>query len=331
MFRHILFTACLVAIFPGVARSASEMPEDTAFQEYSPVAGLSGKLISAGSDTMSRLMTLWGEEFRLFYPEVNIEFQGAGSSTAPAALTDGKANLGAMSRPMTDDELSAFESRYGYRPTEVSVAIDAVAIYVNRDNPIRGFTIPQVDAIFSSTRRCGHPTDIRNWGELGLGGEWAVRGILLYGRNAASGSHAFVKEYALCNGSFKETLSEQPGSATVVQAVGKSLNGVGYASIGYMTSHVRAVPLAYRSGEDYLEPTMENAISGAYPLARLLYLYVNKNPSAALAPLEREFLRFVLCRVGQRVVSKSGHIPLPAPLAARQLDKLLGENHAPSR
>ena len=195
-------------------------------------------------------------------------------------------------------------------------------MFVHKDNPVQGMSIAQVDAVFSSTRKCGAANDITDWGGLGLEGRWKARSIQLYGRNSVSGTYGYFKEKALCKGDFKNTVNEQPGSASVVQSVSASLNGIGYSGIGYATSGVRAVALAKASGAAFVEATPENAIGGSYPLARFLYVYVNKHPNKPLAPLEREFLTMVLSRSGQNVVVKDGYIPLPARVAAKELDKL---------
>jgi phosphate transport system substrate-binding protein len=223
---------------------------------------------------------------------------------------------------MKDKEIESFEKRYGYKPTPVAVAIDALAVFVHKDNPIDGLTIEQVDAIFSSTRTCGGATDIDQWGELGLTGAWASREIQLYGRNSVSGTYGYFKDNGLCKGDFRNTVNEQPGSASVVQSVSSSLNGIGYSGIGYTTSSVRAVPLALSAGKPFVDATPEMAISGSYPLARFLYVYVNKEPGKPLSPLTTEFVRLVMSRQGQQVVVKDGYIPLPAVVAERELAKV---------
>jgi len=288
---------------------------------YEKTAGVSGNLSSVGSDTLANLMTLWAEEFKRVYPNVNVQIQAAGSSTAPPALTEGTSNLGPMSRLMKDKEIEAFEKRNGYKPTPVAVAIDALAVFVHKDNPIEGLTIEQTDAIFSSTRTCGGAADLVNWGQLGLPGAWATRGIQLYGRNSVSGTYGYFKEHALCKGDFKNTVNEQPGSASVVQAVSSSLNGIGYSGIGYTTSSVRAVPLTRTAGKPFVEATSENAVNGSYPLSRFLYVYVNKIPGQELDPITAQFLDMVLSRQGQEVVVKDGYIPLPARVAERERAK----------
>jgi phosphate transport system substrate-binding protein len=227
-----------------------------------------------------------------------------------------------MSRLMKDKEIESFESKFGYKPTPIAVAIDALAVFVHKDNPIEGLTMPQLDAVFSSTRTCGADSDIDSWGDLGLSGPWTNREMQLYGRNSVSGTYGYFKEHALCKGDFKNTVNEQPGSASVVQSVSSSLNGIGYSGIGYTTSSVRALPLARNSEGEFIEATPENAIKGAYPLARFLYVYVNKEPGKPIPPLTLEFLKLVLAREGQQVVVKDGYIPLPAAVAARELAKI---------
>lgn len=295
---------------------------EDALPEYQRVSGVSGTLSSMGSDTLANLMTLWTEEFKRQYPNVTIQVQAAGSSTAPPALTEGTANFGPMSRAMKDMEIEAFETRHGYKPTAIRVAIDALAVYVHKDNPLKALTIPQVDAIFSVTRRCGAEAPIETWGQLGLTGSWTNRRLQLYGRNSVSGTYGYFKEIALCSGDFKNNVNEQPGSASVVQAVSSSLNGIGYSGIGYVTSGVRAVPLAEYDDVPPVAATPENAASGDYPLSRYLYIYVNKRPGSPLPPLQREFLKLVLSRVGQEIVGKDGYVPLPAGLVERELGKL---------
>lgn len=294
---------------------------DSDLPEYTKASGISGNLSSVGSDTLANLMTLWAEEFNREYPNVNIQIQAAGSSTAPPALTEGTANLGPMSREMKDDEVEAFEGKYTYKPTAIPVAIDALGVLVNKDNPIKGLTIPQVDAIFSSTRKCGAEADIEKWGDAGVA-EWAGKSIQLYGRNSVSGTYGYFKEHALCKGDFKSNVNEQPGSASVVQSVTSSTNGIGYSGIGYTTSGIRMVPLAKKAGDAFVEATPENALNGTYPLTRYLYIYVNKKPNTPLAPLESEFIKMVLSKAGQQVVIKDGYVPLPAKVVTKVLETI---------
>jgi phosphate transport system substrate-binding protein len=308
-----------VALVSGTASAVQTV--DAGLPDYQKASGIAGNLSSVGSDTLANLMTMWAEEFNREYPNVNVQIQAAGSSTAPPALTEGTSNLGPMSREMKDDELEAFEDKYGYKPTAVPVAIDALAVMVNKDNPIKGLTIPQVDAIFSTTLKCGHPKDIETWGDAGVTA-WGSKSIQLYGRNSVSGTYGYFKENALCKGDFKSNVNEQPGSASVVQSVATSTNGIGYSGMGYTTSGIRMIPLAKKEGQPFVEAKPENALNGTYPLTRYLYVYVNKKPNQPLPPLENEFMKMVLSKAGQQVVIKDGYIPLPAKIADKVLATL---------
>ena len=322
MFNKKLIMASMLGLSAAVSSQAMAGKVDANLHDYQRTSGVSGNLSSVGSDTLANLMTLWAEEYKRVYPNVNIQIQAAGSSTAPPALTEGTSNLGPMSRKMKSKELQKFEEKYGYKPTPIRVALDALAVYVNKDNPIKGMTIPQVDAVFSSTRKCGYDKDISTWGDLGLTGAWKNRKIQLYGRNSVSGTYGYFKKKGLCKGDYKSAVNEQPGSASVVQSVTASLNGMGYSGIGYKTSGVKAVPLTKKEGKPFVAAANENAIAGKYPLARFLYVYVNKHPNKPMAPLEREFIKMVLSKVGQEVVVKDGYIPLPAKVAEEELAKL---------
>jgi phosphate transport system substrate-binding protein len=306
----------VVLTFSSAAALAQAVQVDPGLPSYQKASGVSGNVTSVGSDTLNNLMTLWAETYKRVYPNVNIQIQGAGSSTAPPALIEGAANFGPMSRVMTAKEIEAFEKKHGYKPTAVPVAIDALAVYVNKDNPIKGMSLQQVDAIFSATRKCGVAQDFTKWGQVGMTGDWASRDIALYGRNSVSGTYGYFKEVALCKGDFKKNVAEQPGSASVVQSVTGQINAIGYSGIGYKTSGVRALPLSKKTGEPFVEADGRHAVDGSYPLSRILYVYVNKRPNQPLAPLEREFFNLVLSKEGQEVVVKDGFVPLPAKIAA---------------
>lgn len=271
---------------------------------------------------MNNLMTLWAEGFRKFYPNVQVEIEGKGSSTAPAALIAGAATFGPMSRPMKGSEIDEFEKQFGYKPVELPTSLDVLAVYVNKDNPIASMSLPQVDAVFSKTRKGGHATDIRTWGELGLTGEWADQPISLYGRNAASGTYGYFKEHALFKGDYKDAVKEQPGSSSVVQAIAGDKYAIGYSGIGYKTEDVLAVPLASGEGEEAFEANTENAYSGDFPLARYLLLAVNYKPGSDLDPLRREFIKFIYSQQGQEVVIRDGYIPLGSVVAREALESV---------
>ena len=306
----------------GLAAAVSTNAYAAELPVYEKTSGVSGSIVSVGSDTLANLMTLWAEEFKRAYPNVTIQIQAAGSSTAPPALAEGTSNIGPMSRAMKTKEISMFEEKHGYKPTQIGVAIDALAVYVNKDNPIKGLDMPQVDAIFSTTRKCGAKDDITTWGEAGVEGALADKTIQIYGRNSVSGTYGYYKKKALCKGDFKSSVNEQPGSASVVQSVTASINGIGYSGIGYRTAGVKTLAIAKKTGGKQILPTHENALNGTYPLARVLNVYVNKAPNKPVEPVMMEFLKLVLSKQGQEIVSKDGYIAVPANYAAKQLAKL---------
>jgi len=301
--------------------SAQQVKVDPAIPSYQPVSGISGNLNSIGSDTLNNLMTLWAEGFKKIYPNVNIQIEGKGSSTAPPALIEGTAQLGPMSRPMKGSEVDAFEAKYGYKPIAVRTSLDSLAVFVHKDNPVEGLTVAQVDSIFSKTQRC-KGVNATTWGQVGLDSAWANAPISLYGRNSASGTYGFFKEHALCNGDYKDTVKEQPGSASVVQGVSEDRNGVGYSGIGYATSGVRAVPLAAKDGEPFHKADYQNVVNGSYPLSRFLFVYINREPGKPTDPLVREFVKYVFSKEGQEVVLKDGYYPVPATIAKEEIEKV---------
>lgn len=318
MKKYFVSLALILIAFSWI--SAQAVKVDTALPSYAPASGVSGNVSSVGSDTLNNLMTLWAESFKAKYPNVKIQIEGKGSSTAPPALIEGTAQFGPMSREMKSTELDAFEKKYGYKPTPVKVAIDALAVYVHKDNPVTGLTLSQLDGIFSSTRKSGGK-NATTWGQVGLTGDWSSKPISLYGRNSASGTYGYFKEFALMKGDYKPTVKEQPGSSSVVQGVSSDLGGIGYSGIGYKTSGVKAIKLG-KSADKLYEPNYEDCLNGTYPLARFLYIYVNKAPNKPMDTLTREFLKFVLSKEGQEVVVKDGYYPLPKQVEQENMAKL---------
>lgn len=301
-----LLTVSSLLIFPAATLAADV---DPAIPAYKPASSVTGNLNSIGSDTLNNLMTLWAEAFKSKHPGVNIQIEGKGSATAPAALISGTSQLGPMSREMKQEETDAFEKKFGYKPTEIKVAVDALAVFAHKDNTLKGLTMAQIDALFSSTRKLGGPADISDWGQLGIEA-WKGRAVSLFGRNSASGTYGFFKEHALGKGDFKSSVKEQPGSSAVVQGVSTDAYALGYSGIGYITSGVRALPVG-ESADAFSEPTYENCLSGEYPLARFLLLYINKKPGQPLDALTLEFVKFIQSQEGQSVVVKDGYYPLP--------------------
>lgn len=311
----------LAAALGGNSLIAQPAKVDASIPAYSKTSGVSGNVSSVGSDTLNNLMTLWAEGFQKQYPSVRIQIEGKGSSTAPPALISGTAQLGPMSRTMKASEIDEFEKKYGYKPTAIRVAVDALAVYVHKDNPLQQLTLQQVDAIFSKGRACGGKP-VNTWGQAGLNGALSSRPISLYGRNSASGTYGFFKEHALCKGDFKDTVKEQPGSASVVQGVTEDQSAIGYSGIGYRTSGVKPLKLAAKAGAPFYSVEPTDVYSGNYPLSRFLYVYINKAPNKPLDPLVREYVKYILSQEGQQVVVKDGYLPLNTKAVQDELAKL---------
>jgi len=317
--KSILAMTLLMAT--TVTAHAEKVHVDAGLKKYTPAAGVSGNLNSIGSDSLNNLMTYWAEGFKKKYPNVNLQIEGKGSSTAPPALIAGTAQLGPMSREMKNSEIEEFEKKHGFKPTRIGVALDSLAVFVNKDNPIKSLSLDKVDAIFSKTRKRGG-TDVTTWGQLGVTGKLANMPISLYGRNSASGTYGYFKEHALSKGDFKNTVKEQPGSASVVEGVAKDIAAIGYSGIGYTTSGVRAVPLSAKEGGKTAEASYANVLNGSYPMSRMLYIYVAKKPGQPLPKVVEEFLRYALSREGQEIVVKDGYDPLTPKLVDAQLKAL---------
>lgn len=313
--RSVMLFGALAAMAQGPAEV------DKMLAEYVRVSGVSGNINSVGSDTLNNLMTLWSEGFKKHYPNVAIQVEGKGSSTAPPALAEGVAQLGPMSRKMKREEIETFENKLGFKPTAIGVALDALAVYVHKDNPINELSLEQVDAIFSKTRKGGLAEDIVTWGQLGVKGRLAKQPISLYGRNSASGTYGYFKKHALFKGDYKDQVKEQPGSASVVMGITEDSSAIGYSGIGYKTSGVKTVNISMGDGAAF-PATADNVLSGNYPLGRMLFVYVSKKPNEELPTVVKEFLKYVLSKAGQEVVVKDGYIPLPAKVAEKQLSLL---------
>lgn len=307
---------------PSSASAEAGIKVDPLLSPYVKGSEVKGNLSSVGSDTLNNLMTLWAEKFSELQKDVKIQVEGKGSGTAPPALIAGTAQLAPMSREMKPSEEDEFQKKFGYKPTAIKVAVDALGIFVHKDNPLESLSIEQVDAVFSKTRKQGLATDISKWGDLGLSAEWALKPISMYGRNSASGTYGYFKDHVLKNGDFKDTVKEQPGSASVVQGITVDKYGIGYSGMGYKTAGVKALKLQSEPQGEAFEGTLANSLSGDYPLARFLMVYINQAPDKATDALTAEFLKLVLSREGQEVVVKDGYYPLPAEIVKEELAKI---------
>ena len=321
-FNRILILSILIFLSGFQLAISQTIQVDENLPVYKKTTGISGNANSIGSDTMNNLMTLWLEGFRKYYPMVNIQIEGKGSSTAPPALIEGTAQFGPMSRKMKAKEVDAFEAKYGFKPVAIRTSLDALAVFVHKDNPLDCLSLEEVDAVFSKTRKRGFPEEVKVWGQLGLIGIWANKPISIYGRNSASGTYGFFKSHVLKKGDYKDEVKEQPGSASVVQGITEDRFGIGYSGIGYKTSGVKALKLSRKKGDTCYDGSYKNVGSKKYPLARFLYIYIVKHPNKPLDPLVKEFLKYVLSKEGQQIVIKDGYLPLTDKLVKQELKKL---------
>lgn len=315
---------------------------DSGIASYVPKTGISGGIAIAGSDTMQPIIAKIASAFRQWQPNIKLAVQGGGSDAAMIAfvqniaasrrgdgnvrghLSSNDVTILASSRPLTEAERQTFHSRYGFEPTEVPIALDAVAIYVNYQNPLEGLTLDQLDAIFSKTRKRGAAAAITTWGQLGLQEGWEQQPIRLYGRDKRSGTRTFFLHTALLNGELNPDLREAPGTAMEILDLSRDAAGIGYAGIGFQASTVRILPIAEKAGAPFVLPTAESATNGSYPLARPLYLYAKRSPKGELDADVAEFLKFVNSREGQETIAKAGVFPLSASQVTTNLQALIG-------
>lgn len=305
--------------------------------DISGAAAPPGKLTCVGSDTMRVLMQEWGKAFLADHPDVILTHQNHGSGTALPALIEGRCNLAAMSRPMSNAEISRFETQFGHRPTGIKVALDALAVYVNKDNPLRGLTLKQLDGIFSASRKCGGRR-LDDWGEL-VFGSFEGQAIVPVGRDELSGTHELFREKAMCGGAFRKGLRVAKDSEDVITFVASDKYAIGYSGIGYRTGEVRALAIARNADSGYYayhvkefrnDPDLKKRYAyvyrGKYPLSRFLYIYLDKAPGRILPRHLDQFLRFVLSAKGQNIVHKVGFIPMTEKMTARERKKLSADS-----
>jgi phosphate transport system substrate-binding protein len=294
---------------------------------YSGEKQVSGSFKVQSSEALYPLLTRLSGEFQRIHPKVNVDVKRGSSSKAVAEYLQPPLNktgkilmmddrtssfqLIATSHQLSNTEVKEFVAQHGYEPTVVPIAVDAVALYVHKDNPLPGLTLAQVDAMYSSTRKRGHTTAISQWGQLGLNDGWKEAPIQLYGRDRRSEARATFQEHGLAGGEFKSGIQEGPGAASVVLDIGRDPIGMGYSGIGLHASSVRAVPLAEKDGMPFVSPSAETVADQTYPLRRTFYLYLDKSSKAPLPDAVQEFITYVLSQEGEGIVMKAGLFPLP--------------------
>lgn len=300
---------------------------------YKPGTEVQGSLRCVGSDTIRILLEAWTQAYARLHPEASFEIESLGSATAPPALLAGKCDIAAMSRRMAEKEIAQFEQKYGYKPLDIHVSLDAEAVVVHPDNPVEGLTLKQLDGIFSSTHACGSK-DITRWNQVYLAPGTQPK-ITLYGRNSKSGSYEFFRQKALCGGEFKDSVQQMPDSEDIEEAIENDISGIGYSGLGYRTDTVKVLAIArsedsgyysyfvkkYQNNED-LEKRYGWVYRGEYPLTRVLRLYVNKKPGEDLPAHLDDFLRFILSQQGQKLAHETGYIPLTTKMTQNERKKL---------
>ena len=307
--------------------AVASLNADANLPHYNPQPKVAGNFKVQGSDTMYPLLTRIAMELQRRNPKISFDIRGGGSTEAIAKFLEpphskvGKVvifdersfpPLVSSSRELFDAEIKEFEAQHGYEPLAVPVAVDAVALYVHKDNPLKGVTLDEVDAMFSTTRNRGHKAAITQWGQLGLTGGWETAKIELYGRDRKSGTRAFFQEHSLAGGEFMPGVRDEPGAASVILDLSRNPTGIGYSGFGLQGSNVRILPLAEASGMPFVTPSATTITDQTYPLRRVLYLYLDKDPKSPLPDVVKEFLTFIMSQEGQEAVIKAGFFPLPA-------------------
>jgi phosphate transport system substrate-binding protein len=315
-------TLCAAALLSLATPAYSQWGLDTGMQPYRPVAGVVGTLSLQAAGPSADLAALWTDIFAQYYPEADVQIDAQAGTAAAADLTQRDYDLVLMDRPLTAVERQRFTERNGYRPIMLRVALGAVAVYVDQNNPLQRLTLAQLDAIFSTTHRCSELADIRHWNQLGLVQQWQGRGIELFGPDSADGAYQVFRHHALCDGDFKPDLQLLPGGSGIAAAISDNDFALGFSEGDAVDTGVKPIAVAVKAEGPFLLPTEENIRTGHYPLSHYLYLYSNHPSGEGLSPLAREFINMVLSRTGQEVIEGIGYLPLTASDARAQLRKL---------
>ncbi len=289
-------------------------PNLPAFQR---IDNVSGKLTSIGSSALTQLLNRWGDDLKRLYPNLAFDITGGGSGSAPPALNEAKADLAPMSRPMNATERAAFQAKFGYPPTQITVGVDALAIYVNKNNPLKQISLRELDAIYSASRKRG-ASEVTTWGQLGLTGQWANQTINVFGPNTTQGMYTLFRADVLQGGDYRYEMRSEPVASAIVQGVGADDAAIGFASHVFASVRARPLALSLEPNGPAIEPTQTSAASGEYPLARNFYIYINRKPGTPLSPALAAFVSFVCSKQGQHIAVELGHYPLPAALSEKE-------------
>jgi len=290
-------------------------------EKYKKVNGIYGTIKVSGSTTMSNLMALWCNDFSDIYHDANCIVESFGSRKVPTDLAIGKIDIGMMSEPMSGADIVDFKNAYGYDPTGIKVAIDMIAVLVNRENPIDCLTIADLDGIYSDTYLCKGATGITTWGDLNLDGKWKNAPINMHGRTPLSATYDVFKSLVLCDGSYKDNVKEMASSRDIIDFVSKDEFSIGYSGSGYLNSSVKAVNVGQSKNNCY-PPDYKNATSKQYPLTRDLYLYFRESSSNSMKKITIEFLNYILSKDGQKAVIEARLVTLPASVISQEKKKV---------
>jgi phosphate transport system substrate-binding protein len=319
------------------AQSLEDLPR------YRPERVVAGVIRNWGNNEMAALLNQWQAGFRKYHPAIQFENKLMGPASAMAGIYTGVADLSWTGHEIWKEESMAFEWLFQYKPLGIEVATSSLDVYdhgsqlvvfVNKDNPIAGLSLAQLDGIFGSEHKRGG-RNLRTWGELGLKGEWADRPIHVYGYDAETGAGSFFRHAVLAdsykwNGDLKEFNDEQRADGSmidagprIVAALAADPAGIGYAKLRYMKPSVKVLSLAAENGTAYVEPSRNNVQRRTYPLTRVMTVYLNRAPDQPVDPKLREFLQYILSQEGQQaIVREGGYLPLTPSVVQEQLRKL---------
>lgn len=269
-----------------------------------------GRLVVTGSVALSNLMTYWTQAFAERNPLITVTIADPGGTAGIEALINGTTDVALTSTPISSKQKAAFEARFGYAPHVIPVAKDAVAVYVNDSNPLTSIALQDLDAIFSSTYRCGERQPMHTWGALGVKGNLAKQGITAYGLTVDTGATSQFRETALCGGDFIQDFQALAGPGAIESAVSSDISGIGFSSSAMRSAGMHALAIAAHKGAPAIAPTPDAIRSGQYPMSRTLGIAINQPMNQPLSSALQAFIDFVLSPEGQSIVTKAGYVSL---------------------
>jgi phosphate transport system substrate-binding protein len=291
-------------------------------KEYEDPPKVSGKLRSIGSSLTTALVNRWVSEYATLHPEAELNILSGGSVDGLAKFLAGQADLVALAQALPDADVTRFKKTFGYEPSQIVVAQDALGVYVNKSNPVTGLTLGQLEAIYSREPKSGVPVP-EFWSDLGVTGPLANERLVRVSLSKVQGSHMFFRDEVLHGADYRFNVQFEPVNSSLVQAAGADPAAIGFGSVMFGTQRTRFVPLQAGDGS-WLLPTYENTVSGRYPLVRPLRIVFNRKPDGTMNPVVREFLRFAVSRHGQRDIGFADCYPLTVQQQEEAL-RIIGE------